>query len=663
MRASGFFHLLGLSIFWVLMFFLPNGGAKAQQAEIDSLENILKSNQNDSLRIEILNQLAWKNRNNRPAQSISQAKEALELANRLAFTKGQTTALSFMGVAYRNLGKFDEALAAYIEAFNIAQKTGDTERMGYSYINIANIYYLRQDFNLALKQLEKALPIAQSLENENMEAYVYTNQARAYADNKQYQEAIDAHEKALVLRQKQGDTYGVLVTYNEIGRVYQVLGNLDKALEKHLQSLDLALEINQQLDLARARADVAKIYYRKNQLDKATAQAEAALELAQKLNIYLEATDAAQILYQIEKEKENFSRSLYYHELYTRYHDSLANQTKDQLISELQVRFEADQKERENQVLKQEQLLSQATIAKQSLVLIGVVLILTIFSILILVIFWAWRKRKKANLLLAQQNEQIENQRLILVEKNEELNLQTENLRTAYREISNINEALHLSHQIIATKNEGIIASINYAQRIQLAVLPITTILNQYLNQNFIFFQPRDIVSGDFYWFEEKENRLYLAVADCTGHGVPGAMLSMLGILGLNTILGQDATIEPAQFLEKLNQFIYKSLQQNQSQSLDGMEMGLVCIDRKDARLIFAGAINFPSAGSCTKTSCHILHNTNLILQQTTYNSTSIQTAFMTNLAVEKGANLEAVPSRTSCEGYPLCPFPNKDRN
>ncbi|WP_027002124.1 tetratricopeptide repeat protein [Hugenholtzia roseola] len=590
MRVFGLFQHLLLPIFGFLVLLFPFGKVQAQQGEIDSLETILKETQNDSLQVEILNQLAWKNRNNRPFQSLAAAQEALEIATRIAFTKGQTTALSFMGVAYRNLGKFDQALAAYIEAFNIAQKTGDAERMGYSYINIANVYYLRRDFSLALKQLEKALPIAQALENENMEGYVYTNQARAYADSGQFSEAISAHEKALALRQKQGDTYGVLVTVNEIGRVYSAMGNLDKALEKHLYSLDLALQTEQLLDLARARTDAAKIYYRKQNLDKATKQAEAALLLAQKLNIYLEATDAAQILYQIEKEKQNFSQSLYYHELYTRYRDSVANQTKDQLVSELQVRFEADQKERENQVLKQEQLLNQATIAKQNLVMIGGILILAIFSTLLAVIFWASRKRKKANLLLARQNEQIEQQRLILVEKNEELNLQTENLRTAYREISNINEALHLSHQIIATKNENIIASINYAQRIQLAVLPLPLLLNQYLAQNFIFFQPRDIVSGDFYWFEEKDNRLYLAVADCTGHGVPGAMLSMLGVLGLNTILGQNPYIEPAHFLEKLHYFIYQSLQQSQNHSLDGMEIGLICIDKKAATLTFAGA-------------------------------------------------------------------------
>jgi serine phosphatase RsbU (regulator of sigma subunit) len=176
----------------------------------------------------------------------------------------------------------------------------------------------------------------------------------------------------------------------------------------------------------------------------------------------------------------------------------------------------------------------------------------------------------------------------------------TEELNTLIEELSQTNEELHSTIDFVETqkgelvrKNDNITASITYARRIQAAILPLHEDIGKVLDDFFIFYKPRDIVSGDFYWFADlKDSKCLLVAADCTGHGVPGALMSMIGVNLLNEIVYLLDIHSPELILDRLNIEISKVLQQSVTDNRDGMDMAIVLIDKQNKQLTYAGAMN-----------------------------------------------------------------------
>lgn len=146
--------------------------------------------------------------------------------------------------------------------------------------------------------------------------------------------------------------------------------------------------------------------------------------------------------------------------------------------------------------------------------------------------------------------------------------------------------------EIIEEKNKDITDSIQYAQRIQNVILPPMEDLSQNFYNSFVYFKPRDIVSGDFYWIEEVDNKLYFAVVDCTGHGVPGALVSVVGANGLNRCLLEFGLRSPAKILDKLSEIVRETFDKTDGDVKDGMDMALCCLDLSNMKLKYAGAHN-----------------------------------------------------------------------
>lgn len=148
--------------------------------------------------------------------------------------------------------------------------------------------------------------------------------------------------------------------------------------------------------------------------------------------------------------------------------------------------------------------------------------------------------------------------------------------------------------QEIKEKNKKISDSINYAQRIQTAILPDTQVLQEFFPRSFIFYRPKDVVSGDFPWMFKKDNHFYVAAVDCTGHGVPGALLSFIGYFLMNNIVNASASVTAAELLDKLHLDVRRTLRQDQegANGRDGMDLALVKIDLESDEIQFAGAHN-----------------------------------------------------------------------
>jgi serine phosphatase RsbU (regulator of sigma subunit) len=143
---------------------------------------------------------------------------------------------------------------------------------------------------------------------------------------------------------------------------------------------------------------------------------------------------------------------------------------------------------------------------------------------------------------------------------------------------------------VIAAQNEEITSSITYAKRIQEAILPNKTVDFKFKENILIYYKPKDIVSGDFYWYAERDNKFLVAAFDCTGHGVPGAFMSMIGTTLLNKIVLDQGELGPANILSEMDKEVSKSLRQIDSEVNDGMEAGLCCIDFKAKELVYSGA-------------------------------------------------------------------------
>lgn len=244
------------------------------------------------------------------------------------------------------------------------------------------------------------------------------------------------------------------------------------------------------------------------------------------------------------------------------------------------------------------ELFYQSQLSFQGLRITVLAITLVVVSLVAFVFFFLYRKNRKANSLLLQKNEEIERQRRsneeimqILEQKKREIEQQSIELQETTTELKwQTENALRLYDEIEQQKQE-MTDSILYAKRIQTVLLPETALINEILNDYFVLFRPRDIVSGDFYWVTAKGDKTIVAVADCTGHGVPGAFMSILGITFLNEVF-IDENLHADIALNRLREQVIKALKQKGKdlENKDGMDMALCIIDWENARIEYAGA-------------------------------------------------------------------------
>ncbi len=162
--------------------------------------------------------------------------------------------------------------------------------------------------------------------------------------------------------------------------------------------------------------------------------------------------------------------------------------------------------------------------------------------------------------------------------------------RTA--EVVRQKEEIEIQKELVDEKNRDILDSIKYAERIQTAILPPQKLVHQTFKDAFVLFKPKDIVSGDFYWMEVIDDAIYFAAVDCTGHGVPGAMVSVVGHNGLNRCVKEFGLTTPAKILDKLTQLVEETFEKSENQMRDGMDIGLCKVHLKTRVVEYAGANN-----------------------------------------------------------------------
>ncbi|OQX98789.1 MAG: hypothetical protein B6I20_10665 [Bacteroidetes bacterium 4572_117] len=268
--------------------------------------------------------------------------------------------------------------------------------------------------------------------------------------------------------------------------------------------------------------------------------------------------------------------------------DSLINENSSNKIVELQLQFEFEKHQKELEIERQKEKLNTIKeLNRHKIISYSLMGGLSTLVIIVFLAYRAYRTKKKDNLLLKVQKDQIS-------QKNEELQLYQEEL-ISQKENLQVQKDMVTNHRDkIAFQNQKITDSIQYALRIQQAILPPKEQITKVFSEHLLLNLPKDIVSGDFVWLKTFENKIIIAVADSTGHGVPGAFMSLLGISFLNEIVNKTDKIDAAGILNKLRNKLKSSLNQkgNKTEAKDGIDLALCVIDKSSNKLQFAGAYN-----------------------------------------------------------------------
>jgi len=524
-------------------------------------------------------------------EALALYKKALKIAEENNILNEQSACYNNIAIVFHKKGMLDSAVVYYFNALKIDEKLNDKKGISMRYNNIGNVYFVQKSYDKALEYYQKSLEIKEKLNDTSGISFSYLNIGAVFYSQKKFDEALNFFNKSLELKKLLKDYNGIILLYNNIGLIYRKQDKFSDALHYYNLSLQLAKELNDKYKTAMIYENIAAMYYYyasqlKNQqkakyyYKKAIENSENALKLSNELNAIDYINSSASTLFRSYFALGEHKKGMEYFKLFEITNDSLFNKNKAKAIAEAEKKFESEKKQLLIDNLTKERELQDSELKRQKTiiwsVLIGLIMTV-IFAILMLQRFRITRRQKRI----------IEKQKEIVDEKNILLNKQNEEIKTQHEIV--VKQKKHIEEIY-----KKITDSINYAKKIQDVMLPDKDTINKFLGNYFIIYKPKDIVSGDFYWTTKINDFLIITVADCTGHGVPGAFMSMLGISFLNEIVRKKEITKASQVLNELRKEIILALQQHclQAEQKDGMDISLFVINTKTYECQWAGANN-----------------------------------------------------------------------
>ncbi|MBA3682094.1 MAG: tetratricopeptide repeat protein [Bacteroidetes bacterium] len=390
------------------------------------------------------------------------------------------------------------------------------------------------------------------------------NVGLAFSNLGNFDSALYYQKKAVVIIEQLNDSSTLAESYINIGSTLMHLNKKKEAELFFLKAYALANNLNNDYSVQLSNLYLGRIYFETGRARQAVPYIEKAYAISKKLKIPSQIREATLTLTKLYDTLGEYKTSSRYYKELIELIEKMRAQENTKAINELAAQYETEKKQQEIQLLTQDKQLKEHTIEKDRYVKLFIGIVAGLLLLLSIIFIYRFREKKKDNNLLQEKNDAIASQKNEIEGQKEEL-----------------------QH-----KNKEITDSINYAKRIQGSVLPSANLVNTLFADSFIYFQPKDIVSGDFYWIAQNDNYIYYAVADCTGHGVPGAMMSMLGNSLLNQIVLNSKTDSPDVILKELHFHVVKTLNENiqQRDSKDGMDIALLRMDPKKKEILFSGA-------------------------------------------------------------------------
>lgn len=566
---------------------------------LDSLWNVYSNNNNpDTTRIYALNSYIWEIMFSNPDSAKTLSIKNLALSRKSKFQKGRALSYHSLGVSNFYTGQYYEALENYRTSLDIYRALNDTVGVARIYGNIAGVYYDQGNYVVALEYLHKNIAMKEALGDEASLARAYDNaailqmrigrfdeakslvkksleiallirdhleEAECYENlgNIEHEvgnpvEALRWYEKALETKESHSLASREYILLGNMAVVWSQLGETDKALKLQERALKLAEENNDQTRVSNAYTNLGYTYLSIKEYQKAIEVCERGLKIAKEVDVLPKYESACECLYQAYYGVSDYKTAVEYLHLYHKIHDSISSaEVTNQLVRQ-KLQFEFEQKQRKDsltnarlQTLKDAEIKAKTSQIRNDKVLkwvlyagIGVVLMF------LFIVFNRFRITRKQNAIIAEQSEKVEE------------------------------------------KNKEITDSITYARRIQEAILPSSELISACLPESFVLYLPKDIVAGDFYWIEERNNNVLFAAADCTGHGVPGAMVSVICNNALNRSVREFGLSDPGKILDKTRELVLEQFEKSKMDVKDGMDVALCVFDSSTGVLRYAGAHN-----------------------------------------------------------------------
>jgi len=499
------------------------------------------------------------------------------------------------------MGDYSNAALSFREAIDFGKKAGISEQelghlmsnAGICYQNMNDTREARQFFQQALEAFTDSGQTGEQSRQENIIALIY------YHEEDLYNAGFFSRESIKSARESD-DPRLLSETYLTYSRILREGNDPIQALEYYEKYLSIRDSLQLENKLKEQKTARKRLELEKSEKDiKIELKEERVKELAiQQLTLKLEKEEQEKELMLKEKdmqllEQERLRQSL----VITRQQHAVEKQRRENQLLEQEksitdLRLEQEmrikkEQEREIILLEKQKQLDQLELTRQKNAKKVLIVFIVLGIFIILLIIGSLISSKKKRLRLSRQKKEIEQKNMDLEDKNEEISAQRDEIE-AQRDLvfSQKNE--------IEQYNQEVMNSIEYAKKIQSSTLPDLTSLNTTLSDFFVFFRPKDIVSGDFYWTVKVENTTVLTVSDCTGHGVPGAFMSMLGMSLLKEIVQKEYITMPGVILQRLRKGIITALSQKglSGEQRDGMDMALVSIHHNPRIIRYSGAYN-----------------------------------------------------------------------
>lgn len=499
--------------------------------------------------------------------ALPKFREAYKLYRELDNTKGMSAAINNLGIIYQKQGNYREALQQYLQCLTIEQERKDSINIAKTYNNIGIVYEKIHDLESALKYFRLALNIKSNLGDKKGEASTLHNIGNVKERLSEYDSALYYYNRSLANEKAIGSESGIAESYMSIAGVYKDKGADTKALELMETALAMARKVENRYLSSEIYLHIGQI---KNLLKKykdAEPYCDSSLQIAEAEGLLAFESEACNCFYSSLKGQGKTAEALPYFERFYELEDSLTNIEHQRDLIHLEYEFKSERMKKEDSIrAAQVQRVHQAEMKAEkeektrleyqnyfTFGLFGLALIAGGF------IFNRFR-------ITRRQRDVIEKQKHVVDQ--------------AYDELE--------------AKNQEILDSINYAKRIQSAILPPDHVVKEKLKDSFILYKPKDIVAGDFYWMEPVGNDIYFAAADCTGHGVPGAMVSVVCSNALSKALVEEKITDPGMILNRTRDIVTARFGQSDEEIKDGMDIAL-CALRSHAdthTLNYAGANN-----------------------------------------------------------------------
>jgi serine phosphatase RsbU (regulator of sigma subunit)/uncharacterized protein HemY len=556
--------------------------------KIDSLTLAIERSLEDQSKIDLLTELGalYTKSNSDSLYPIS--KKLLRLSEKINNKCSEADAYHYMGNYYYKINEYDTAFVYFNTSLSIRQKQCGKKKVASSYFQLGNIKSRIADYDEAYSYYFKSLNLSEEIEDFEFVAGIHANMGLIDVGREKFKSAREHYQKSLEFEEAAGESIDLGNIYNNLGGLYQTQEIFDPALvyfqkamsvyqrmdykvglahgynnigiiyyhqEKEdscmiyfLKSLEMRNQIGEKSSISQSYNNIGILYMYQGNFTDAVKYADSALSVAKDVGLKEEVSDAYLNLYEIYYEKEDYFNSVVNLKFYTDYKDSMVSEQSERLISEMEAKYETVKKEKEIQQQNIDLKQKSESITRQSeVIVVGAILGL----LLLFLLFIAYNKNKltkKQNLIITEQKQEVE------------------------------------------SKNKEITDSITYAKRIQSAILPPEKVVKEHLKNSFILYKPKDIVAGDFYWLEQKDGKVLFAAADCTGHGVPGAMVSVVCNNALNRSVREHDLTDPGKILDKTREIVIEEFEKSEEEVNDGMDIAICSLENN--LLKYAGAHN-----------------------------------------------------------------------